>query len=115
MMRWFVRLARPTPRQLLAPDAPDEVLLQGVQVLRAVGARILRYDAEAGTLEARVAPWSIPGVVRLRVVADGPRARVTIESDAPGSRWLVCLLGRELARGMAAGGPDDPTDREGGR
>jgi len=110
MMRWLVRLARPAPRQLLAPAPPDEVLLQGVAVLRAVGARILRYDAEAGALEARVAPWSIPGVVRLTAVAEGAAARVTIESDAPGSRPLLRLLGRELSRGTAGG----PGDREGG-
>jgi len=106
MMRWLVRLARPAPRQLLAPAAPDEVLLQAVAVLRAVGARILRYDAETGALEARVAPWSIPGVVRLTAVADGAAARVIIESDAPGSRPLLRLLGSELTRG--------PGDREGG-
>jgi hypothetical protein len=101
MMRWLVRLARPAPRRLLAPAAPDEVLLQGVTVLRAVGARILRYDVEAGTLEARVAPWSIAGVVRLTAVAEGAAARVVIESDAPGSWPLLRLLGRELARGPA--------------
>lgn len=107
MMRWFVRLARPAPRQLLAPAAPDEVLLQGVAVLRAAGARIVRCEVEAGALEARVEPWTIPGVVRLTAVADGTGARVRIDSDAPGSGALLRLLARELARG-----PVDPDERE---
>ena len=107
MMRWFVRLARPASRQLLAPAAPDEVLLQGVAVLRAVGARIVRYEAEAGTLEATVAPWSVTGVVRLTAVVDGTGARVRIDREAPGSGPLLRLLERELTRG-----PTDPEDRE---
>lgn len=107
MMRWFVRLARPAPRQLLAPGAPDEVLLQGVAVLRAIGARIVRCEVEAGTLEAAVEPWSIPGVVRLTAVADGTGTRVSLDSDAPGSGPLLRLLERELARG-----PADPDERE---
>lgn len=104
MMRWLVRLARPAPRQLLVPAAPDEVLLQGVVVLRAAGARIVRYEVEAGRLEATVEPWSIPGVVRLAAVADGAGARVSLDCDAPGSGPLLRLLERELARGPAEAG-----------
>lgn len=110
-MEWLLRLARPGPRRLRAAAPPDTVLLQAVAVLRAAGARIVRYDVEAGTLEARVAPWSIPGTVRLTAEADGAAARVAIASDAPGSRALVRLLERELARGW----PPDDHGGEGGR
>jgi hypothetical protein len=111
MMRWLARLARPAPRRFQAPGGPDEVLLQAVAVLRALDARILRYDAEAGALEARVAPWGIPGVVRLTAAADGPAARVTIACDAPGARAIVRVLGRELARGAPPGAVDEREDR----
>ena len=111
MMRWLARLARPAPRRLQVPGGPDEVLLQAVAVLRALDARILRYDAEVGTLEARVAPWGIPGLLRLTVAADGPAARVAIACDAPGARAVVRVLARELARGEGPGAVDEREDR----
>ena len=52
--------------------------------LAAGRARITRYDAEAGTLEARVRRFLRPALIRLRAEADGPATRVRVESDALG-------------------------------
>ena len=61
---------------------PDEALLASVAVLRHLGARITRYDAEAGTLEARVRRFLRPVLIRLRAEAEGETTRVRLESDA---------------------------------
>jgi hypothetical protein len=53
-----------------------------VAVLRRLGARITRFDAEASTLEARVRRFLRPALIRLRAEADGPATRVSVESDA---------------------------------
>jgi hypothetical protein len=61
---------------------PDEVLLRSARALRRLGARITRYDADEGTLEARTRRWRRAGLVRVSVAEDGPGgSRVTIESD----------------------------------
>jgi hypothetical protein len=65
---------------------PDETLLASVAVLRHLGARITRYDAEAGTLEARVRRFLRPALIRLRAEADGDATRLYVESDALGWR-----------------------------
>jgi hypothetical protein len=75
--------AGPRPRDVVVAAAPDEVLLHSVAVLRGLGARITRYDAEAGTAEARLRRLLRPALVRLRVEPEGPEAtRVSVESDA---------------------------------
>lgn len=69
--------------------APEEVLLRGARALRRLGARITRYDAEEGTLEARARRWRTSGLVRLRVEDGGRgRARVRIDGDWAGGGWL---------------------------
>src|SRR5205809_3529467 len=71
-------------RGLLVEGAPEEVLLAAAAALRRLGGRITRYDAEAATLEARLASAA---PVRLEAVADGEhRTRLTLESDGRTAR-----------------------------
>jgi hypothetical protein len=75
------------PRPVRAHDVvvtaqPDAALLASVAVLRHLGARITRYDAEAGTLEAHVRRLFRPALIRLRAEAEGERTRLRVESDA---------------------------------
>ena len=69
-------------RDVVVPAQPDEALLASVAVLRHLGARITRYDAEAGTLEARVRRFLRPALIRLRAEPAGVATRVHVESDA---------------------------------
>jgi hypothetical protein len=81
-MLWF---AGGRPRDVVVAAQPDVVLLHSVAVLRRLGARITRYDADAGTAEARLRRFARPAVVRLRAEAHGADAtRLRVESDALG-------------------------------
>ena len=65
---------------------PDAALLSSAAALRRLGARITRYDSEAGTLEARIAP---AGLVRISTVAgDQGTTRVHLEGD-PAARGVM--------------------------
>jgi hypothetical protein len=65
---------------LVAAD-PESALLSSAAALRRLGARITRYDTEAGTLEARVPP--LGHRVRLRTtIEDAATTRVRVEGDA---------------------------------
>ena len=76
-------------RDVVVAGPPDEALLASIALLRHLGARITRYDAEAGTLEARLRRWLGPASIRLRAEAEGERAtRVRVESDALGAALL---------------------------
>ena len=84
-------------RELVVPASPDEVLLRAALVLKRLGARITRYDGEAGTLEARAGRRLLPEVVRLRAAAEGAeRTRVAIASDTADWRALVAQLAAAL-------------------
>ena len=74
------RLSR--ARDVVVTAQPDEALLASVAVLRHLGARITRYDAEAGLLEARLRRFLRPALIRLRAETDGAATRVRVESDA---------------------------------
>jgi hypothetical protein len=59
------------------------VLLHSVAVLRRLGARITRYDGDAGTVEARLRRFTRPAVIRLHAEAHGADAtRLRVQSDA---------------------------------
>jgi hypothetical protein len=76
-------LARPCPRAVVVAAQPEDVLLHGVAVLRRLGARITRYDAEEGTAEARLCRFRRSALIRLRAEAAGTtRTRLHVESDA---------------------------------
>ena len=76
-------------RDIVVAGSPDEALLASIALLRHLGARITRYDAEAGTLEARLRRWLRPGSIRLHAAAEGETAtRVSVESDALGGSLL---------------------------
>ena len=72
----------PRVHDVVVSAQPDEALQASVAVLRHLGARITRYDAEAGTLEARVRRFLRPALIRLRAEAEGETTRVRLESDA---------------------------------
>jgi hypothetical protein len=72
----------PRVRDVVVTAQPDETLLASVAVLRHLGARITRYDAEAGTLEARVRRFLRPALIRLHAEAEGEATRLRVESDA---------------------------------
>ena len=89
-------LRRRRIRRLSVPAAPVDALLQSVAVLRHFGARDLRCDVEAGTLEARLAAGA-----RLTVAAreDAAGSRVTVETDGADWHGVGRTLERELTRG----------------
>jgi hypothetical protein len=79
-MSW---LARGRARDVVVAAEPEVVLMHGVAVLRRLGARITRYDAQAGTAEARLRRFTRPALVRLRAEAAGTAATcLHVESDA---------------------------------
>lgn len=80
-------------RHLEAPAAPDDVLLQSVAVLRHFRARVTRYDAEDGTLEACLVAG---GRLRLSATADGQGSRVTVETHGRDWHGVARTLVREL-------------------
>src|SRR6185503_9309576 len=93
-MTWPIR---PRARDIVVAGSPEEALLASITLLRHLGARITRYDAEAGTLEARLRRWLRPASIRLRAAPEGEGAtRVSLESDALGSG----LLFRRLRGGL---------------
>jgi hypothetical protein len=76
-------LGRTHARDLVVAAQPEDVLRHGVAVLRRLGARITRYDVEAGTAEARLRRFRRPALIRLRAEAAGAsRTRLHVESDA---------------------------------
>jgi hypothetical protein len=75
-------LARARARDVVVAAQPDEVLLHSLAVLRRLGAHITRYDAEAGTAEARLRRFTRPALIRLRAEAEGAATRLSVESDA---------------------------------
>ena len=75
-------MPRVSARDVVVAAQPDETLLASVAVLRHLGARITRYDAEAGTLEARLRRFLRPALVRLRAEPEGAATRLRVESDA---------------------------------
>ena len=75
-MRWW----RAPARAILIAADPDAALLSSAAALRRLGARITRYDSEAGTLEAQVPPAAIVRV-RTAAVEDGA-TRVHLEGDS---------------------------------
>lgn len=80
------------PRDVVVAAQPDTVLLHSVAVLRSLGGRIIRYDAEAGTAEARLRGLLRSALVRVRVEPEGEeRTRLRVESDAPA--W-ACVFRR---------------------
>ena len=65
---------------------PDAALLSSAAALRRLGARITRYDAENGTLEARLTPHA---VVRIRTAAGrGGTTRLHLHGDGAARRVL---------------------------
>lgn len=92
--RWLARSRR---RVFATAAPPDEALLRAVAVLRHVGARITRYDIEAGALEARLTRWGREGVVRVSATGEAP-TRITVQSEVTGGRAIERLLRMELTR-----------------
>jgi hypothetical protein len=74
----------PRSHDVVVDAQPDQALLASIAVLRHLGARITRYDVEAGTLEARVRRFWRSALIRLRADAAGAGTRLTVESDALG-------------------------------
>jgi hypothetical protein len=78
---WWRRRGRAA---ILVAAEPDAALLSSAAALRRLGARITRYDAETGTLEAQLRPHV---TVRIRTAAerDGT-TRVHLDGDAAARR-----------------------------
>lgn len=92
--RWLARSRR---RVFATAASPDDALLLAVAVLRHLGARITRYDIEAGALEARLTRWGHEGVVRVSAAGEAP-TRITVQSDMTGGRAIQRVLRTELTR-----------------
>jgi hypothetical protein len=99
MPRLLGWLRRPRVRRVRVTTAPADVLLQSVAVLRHFGARVVRYDADEGALEARLA-----GGTRLRLLAveHGDGSHVTVETAGADWHGVARTLAVELTRGGAA-------------
>lgn len=91
-------LARRRVSAFESAAAPDEALLLAIAILRHAGARITRYDMEAGELEARLTRWARERIVRVRAAGEPPATRVTVEVDGSSGRFLIRLLRAELRR-----------------
>jgi hypothetical protein len=92
------RLLARSRRTVFDTVAPaDEALMLAVAVLRHAGARITRYEVEAGALEARLTRWGREGLVRVSAAGEAP-TRVTVESDVVGGRAIERWLRTELTR-----------------
>jgi hypothetical protein len=79
---WWRRRVAPI---VIAAD-PDVALLSSAAALRRLGAKITRYDTEAGTLEARVTP---AGVVRVHAASEQEGiTRVRLSGD-PAARAVM--------------------------
>jgi hypothetical protein len=93
---------------------PGEVLYRSARALRRLGARLIRYDLDEGTLEARAWRLHVEVVVRIAVVADQPAAtRLRIEGAPAAPRrlalgaggWVIRRLRREIDRTGGEGTP----------
>ena len=81
-MATALRLRRGRAATILVTADPESALLSSAAALRRLGARITRYDAETGTIEARMSPTA--GIVRLRADANDARTtRLRLEGDVP--------------------------------
>ena len=81
------------PTILTVAAEPETALLASAAALRRLGARIARYETEAGRLEARL------GAERIRLAATRAgedTSRLHVETDGPGAGALVRRLRREL-------------------
>lgn len=84
-------------RELVLRAAPEEVVYRAARTLRRLGARVVRYDPDEGTLEARAGRRLLPEVVRVRARAEGEgAARVVIGTDRTDWRALVRQLAADL-------------------
>jgi hypothetical protein len=88
-------LARRRVRRLTVGTAPADVLLQSAAVLRHFGARVLRYDMDDGTLEARLAAGAR---LRLAAVEETDGTRVTLETAGADWHGVARTLASELTR-----------------
>ena len=83
----MVRRRRHHAASVLVVAEPDVALLSSAAALRRLGARITRYDSEAGTLEAQMAPGG--GIVRVQAAAADERTtRVDLQGD-PAARGVI--------------------------
>ena len=92
-------LARRRVRRLTVSTAPADVLLQSAAVLRHFGARVVRYEMDDGTLEARLAAGAR---LRLAAVEEADGTRITLETDGADWRGVARALAIELTRGGIA-------------
>jgi hypothetical protein len=93
-LAWLTRPRR-TAFDTAAPA--EDALMVAVAVLRHIGARITRYDADAGSLEARLPRWWRDGLVRVSAAGEAP-TRITVESEMLGARALERVLRAELTK-----------------
>jgi hypothetical protein len=86
------------PGDILVIAAPEDALFASAVALRRLGARITRYDADDGSLEARAATGDATSVVRIRATTGGGGAtRLSIEGGGE-SRRLIRRFRTELSR-----------------
>ena len=93
------------PRRLTLVVAAgvDEALLASAAALRQLGARITRYDAEVGALEARRIASDASAMISIRVMPEtGTATRLTVESDAADSPTVFRRFRSALTTGTPA-------------
>lgn len=94
--------------EVVIDAAPDDVLHDGMSVLRRLGGRITRYDIEQQTLEARLPRWGRSATIQLRAALVDGGVRLRLEGEDLGwwqRRRLRAELGR-LARRPTREGED---------
>ncbi len=83
-------------RELVLSTAPEEIVRHAARALKRLGARVTRYDAGEGTLEARAGRRLLPETVRLHARPEGEATRVVIDTEGRDWRALVRQLAVEL-------------------
>lgn len=83
--------------EVIIDAAPNDVLLDGVNLLRRLGGRITRYDIEGQTLEARLPRWGRSATVQLRAALVNGGVCLRLEGEDLGW-WQRRRLRAELGR-----------------
>ena len=90
--------ARTRTITLLVAADPDAALMASAQALKRLGARIIRYDGDAGALEARRGSGADAALLSVRAAGEREGAtRLHVESLDRRARELLREFRRELS------------------
>lgn len=82
----------------------DEALLGSARALRRLGGRVMRLDADEGSVEGRDRRWGVERLIRIHAIAIAgvdERTRLEIESVVVSGGFIDIALGRRALRRVA--------------